>query len=201
MLSNVMLDQVKCSMFDRCMLSSGPNTIVLTTPGEGCVNMAVYGELDSPPSRPICCGVGTRMVNKASGEANSPELACSIWEKRVWNESEVREFREVKNDRKIRGALFGRVLCISGVFALGVDDREPEVEGMDCAPGNNVRSKSGVDPRELYQELSNTPAGIVASRCALAAAAPALTGNEATSREAEQAYPQARIDGNGRAQK
>lgn len=62
--------------------------------------------------------------------------------------------------------------------------------------GNKVRSKFGVDPKDLYEESSNTPASVVASRCALATAA--LTGKEATIRDAEQAYQQARVDGEGR---
>ncbi len=62
--------------------------------------------------------------------------------------------------------------------------------------GNNVRTKTGVSAVELYEEVSNAPASFTMSRCALAVAA--VRRMEVSVRDAEQAYLQAFIDGEGR---
>lgn len=115
----------------------------------------------------------------------------------VWNESKVREHRDVQRDASIKDALFGRIFGILGVKHSEMGLEHHKRKANIVFQGNTVRSKSGVRPVELHEEVANTPASFATARCALAAAA--LTNQEATLRYAEQAFLQPRIEGPDRA--
>ena len=61
-----------------------------------------------------------------------------------------------------------------------------------CFQGSNIRTKTGRSPIEVFEDTANSPASLLAIRCALALAI--LRKWQATIRDAEKAYLQARID-------
>jgi hypothetical protein len=106
------------------------------------------------------------------------------------------ELNALRADARYPEAMIGRVFSILGVKN---EELEKELQVWKCRivfQGSNVRTKSGVNAVELYEEVSNSPASFMASRVALGCGA--MLGQNASLRDGEAAYLQSRIDTPGR---
>ena len=151
------------------------------------------------------CSYVTRAVGMKSAEAQTDAAQRAIRDeldglrkKKVWDESEVREYHDLRRDPNVPEALIGRVFGIFGVKNSEMPAAHHKWKARIVFQGNRVTTKSGTSPWDIYEEVSNCPATFLGARCALGAKA--LLGHTPTLRDAEQAYLQARIDQEGRTQ-
>ena len=159
---------------------------------------------ERPPLRPIWCALVTRVVSMNSTEARCDGARDAVMKERdgllernTFDMQNPREIDDVMRDPKIEEAMFGRVFVILGIRNAEGPESDQSWKGRAVFQGNDIRTKSGVDAAQLFQEIASSPASFVASRAALATAA--LRRMDTTFRDALQAYLQARIDGEGRA--
>ena len=122
-----------------------------------------------PPRVPIWCTMVTRIVKPASSEAKCPGADAAIakehkghLDKGTWDEGSVREYRDLMNDPNIDEAVIGRIF---GILALKnaerMDPAEWEWKYRSVFQGNNLRTKSGCDAHDLFDEVSNAPASLL----------------------------------------
>ena len=151
---------------------------------------------------PIWSCLMTRKVNVKSAEAKC-DAAIKAFHKEVaghrargtWNEAAVREHRDLICDPQVPEFMLGRVFGILGV-KNAEDPSAAEYKYRSVFQGSNVRTKTGIDAIDLYQEVSSSPVSFAAVRAVLAVAC--LLGLDVTVCDALQAYLQARIDQEGR---
>ena len=92
----------------------------------------------------------------------------------------------------IRDRCLARVFMILAIKHAELQEQDWKYRARVVLQGNNVRTKTGRAPYEVFEEISNAPASITAARAALAVAR--LKGMTAKYRDAFQAYLQTRID-------
>ncbi|CAK0891196.1 unnamed protein product [Prorocentrum cordatum] len=150
---------------------------------------------------PVWSCLITRKINLKSAEARS-EAALKAIEKELaghrsrqtWSETEVREYKDLMKDPTIPEVLHGRVFGIMGEKNAEGDDASIKFRAV--FQGSQVRTKTGVDAVDLYQEVSSSPVSFAAVRCTLAIAV--LLQLQVSVCDALQAYLQASISGPGR---
>ncbi|CAK0791463.1 unnamed protein product, partial [Prorocentrum cordatum] len=155
--------------------------------------------VDAEP--PVWSCLITRKINLKSAEARS-EAALKAIEKELaghrsrqtWSETEVREYKDLMKDPTIPEVLHGRVFGIMGEKNAEGDDASIKFRAV--FQGSQVRTKTGVDAVDLYQEVSSSPVSFAAVRCTLAIAV--LLQLQVSVCDALQAYLQASISGPGR---
>ena len=157
-----------------------------------------HTEPAAPAAPPIWSCMITRKVGMKSAEAKSEPALKSInkelkghRDRGTWSEEHVREHRDLCRDPEIPEFMLGRVFGILGV--KNAEDAETaEYKFRTVFQGSDVRTKTGVDAIDLYQEVSSSPVSFAAIRAVLAVAC--LLGLEVSVCDALQAYLQARID-------
>ena len=160
---------------------------------------------DQSPNRPLWCSLVTRIVNMNSNEARCKGAQDAIDKERdgimsrgTFDMDHPRELADLMADRTVNEAMVGRVFCILGKRNAEMTEEHQSWKARAVFQGNDIRTKSGVDAAQLFQEVANAPASFVASRCTLATAA--LRRLRVTFRDALQAFLQSRIDGKDRVQ-
>ena len=118
-----------------------------------------------------------RQISLSSAEAKTPE-AIEARDKEIaghrkrgtWDESTVREFRDLMRDPTKKEVMSGRVFGILGNKNDELPESEQSLKYRAVFQGSNIRTKTGISAIELFEEVSNAPASFTAVRCALAAA-------------------------------
>ena len=108
-----------------------------------------------------------------------------LFDRNTFDIEHPRELTELLHDPNIPEAMIGRVFVILGVRNAEGPLEEQSWKGRAVFQGNDIRTKSGVDAAQLFQEIASSPASFVASRAALAAGA--LRRLDTTFRDALQA--------------
>ena len=115
----------------------------------------------------------TRKISLKSAEARS-DGAIEALEKeleghrsrKTWSEDDVREYKDLMRDPEIHEVMLGRVFGILGEKKS--EDSDASYKYRAVFQGSQVRTKSGVDAVDLYQEVSSSPVSFAAVRCLLA---------------------------------
>ena len=147
---------------------------------------------------PIWSCMVTRKISLSSPEGKS-EAAIKARDKELgghrqrttWDEYNAREYRDLMTDKNIPEVMLGLVFGILGEKNAECNDSSYKYRAV--FQGSNVRTKTGIDAIDLYQEISSSPVSFVSVRCTLAIAILKCLG--ITICDALQAYLQARIDG------
>ena len=154
--------------------------------------------LDAPRT-PFWCSLVTRQVTVNSEEGRSDKAAKAIEKERKghehkgsWDFSTVREYADWMADPKVLEAIIGRVFITLGVKNDELTDEEKSMKARAVFQGNNIRSKTGISPWDIFGDTSNAPASLLAARCGIAVAM--LRRWSASLRDADQAYLQAILD-------
>jgi hypothetical protein len=166
-------------------------------------NSGVHEVKETYPDRPLWCAVVTRIVGMNSHEAKCKAAQDAISKERdgimgrgTFGMAHPIEIEELYKKSAVKEAMMGRVFCILGKRNCEMAEDQQSWKARAVFQGNNIRTKSGVDAAQLFQEVANALASFCASRCTLAVAA--LKGFDVTFRDALQAFLQSRIDGPGR---
>ena len=162
-----------------------------------------HDQKENFPDRPLWCAMVTRIVGMNSKEALCPgaqeailKESKGIMDRGTSDMENPMELDDLWKNLSVKEAMVGRVFCILGKRIAELTEALPTWKARAVFQGNNIRTKSGADAAQLFQEVANAPASFVAARCTLAAAA--LKGLSVTFRDALQAFLQSRIDGKGR---
>jgi hypothetical protein len=155
--------------------------------------------------RPLWCAMVTRIVGMNSQEARCQgaqdailKESKGIMDRGTFEMDSPMELDSLWHNIAIKEAMVGRVFCILRERNAELTEALQTWKARAVFQGNNIRTKSGVDAAQLFQEVANALASFVAARCTLAAAA--LKGLSVTLRDALHAFLQSRIDGKGRVQ-
>ena len=148
---------------------------------------------------PLWCAMVTRIVKPKSQEAQCEGARAAIRtelnkmsSKKVWDVDDVYEYEDLMRAPDINEAMLGRAFQILGIKNEEMEPEHHLWKGRIVFQGSNIKTKSGKDPNEIFEECSNTPASFAAARTGLAVAA--MKGFNGTLRDAEAAYLQALID-------
>jgi hypothetical protein len=192
-------DQHFANMFWKCVMPQRLSVAPVLLEPPGCNSSHSVGD------RPLWCSLVTRSIGMKSKEADCPGARAAVAKelaghskKGTWDLSTVMEHSALMRDRSPKDVMVGRVFGILGIKNSELDLKDQEFKCRAVYDGGNVHTRSGVDARELYEEIANAPASFTAARCAIAAAV--LTKKSVSVRDALQAFLQARIDSPGRVQ-
>ena len=103
-------------------------------------------------------------------------------EKRVWDVDDVYSLHDLLRTPDVKEAMLGRAFQIFGVKGGELSADEQVWKGRIVFQGSNIRTKSGNDAHDLFEDVSNAPASFAAARAALAVGA--LRGFRSTLRDA-----------------
>ena len=149
---------------------------------------------------------GTAEFRSAPGQKALNDELQRLRKGEVWDESTVEEWTTVQ--RRHPDAVCGRLFGILGQKHSEMAGAKPQdksstsstpdapYKGRIVMAGNNLQTGDGREAYTLFTEVSGPPATMTAARLGIATAA--LLGHSVTVRDAESAYIQARIDGEGR---
>ena len=158
-----------------------------------------HREHDSLPSAPLWCALVTRIVKPRSKEADCLEAEAAIRKeldsmtaKVVWDVNDVYSLHDLLRTPNVNEAMLGRVFQILGVKGEELGPDEQTWKARIVFQGSNIRTKSGNDAHDLFDDISNTPASFAAARAGIAVGV--LRGFRGTLRDAESAYLQALMD-------
>eukprot|EP00959_Pyramimonas_sp_CCMP1952_P261965 5477959-Pyramimonas_sp.AAC.1 len=97
-------------------------------------------------------------------------------------------------DDSCTDAVVGRVFVILGCRSRQMDEDQWRYRVRAVFQGNNKWTRTGRNACAIFEDVSDSPASLMAARCALAVAF--LTSMSCTYRDAHQAYLQAAMESN-----
>ncbi|CAK0824602.1 unnamed protein product, partial [Prorocentrum cordatum] len=152
-----------------------------------------------PPSLPSWCFLIARLVNMRSQEAKTDKAKAAIEaeleghrNRGTWDMSKVRSLSDWMADGSYSDVVVGRVFVILGCMNSEMAEDQWRHRARAVFQGNNIWTRTGRSAYEIFEDVSNSPASLIAARCAFAVAM--LTNMSCTYRDAYQAYLQAAME-------
>ena len=181
--------------------SKRPRPALITVSRQRASGGEEHREQDARPLLPLWCALVAHVVNLGSTEAKCDGAGAALDKERngimdlgTFDMEHPRVYGDLMRDSKIDEAMFGRVIPILGNKTEMDDDSQHDWKACAVFQGNNIRTKTGTDLAELFREVANAPASIVATRVALATVV--LRKLRVSFRDAKQAFLQS-TRGNG----
>ena len=130
------------------------------------------------PTMPLWCCLITRLVNMRSQEAKTDKAQAAVEaeleghrRRGTWDITQVRSLRDWMDDPRYADVVVGRVFIILGCKNSEMDEQEWRYRARAVFQGNNIWTRTGRSAYEIFDDVSNSPASLMAARCAFAVAA------------------------------
>eukprot|EP00971_Amphidinium_carterae_P246199 4889689-Amphidinium_carterae.1 len=124
-------------------------------------------------------------------EAMLSELK-KLHQRKVWDHDTVMEFGKLMSDPNKSEVMVGRVFGIMGEKFSEEGSERRQYKGRIVFQGNNITTKTGNSPVELFAELANSPTTFTSTRAAIGACV--ATRRRISVRDVSQAYIQSYLN-------